>query len=116
MPTAQVGAGKSSILAALLGELQPVGSGGAAAGKGSSSTAGGAGKASSPVGAGPLVAGSVAYCCQVPWVVAGTVQVGRRPAHGSAKCDCFQSSAATEALGPDNVTDSSQHRLIAAGT
>lgn len=60
----QVGSGKSSILAALLGELQPIGGSGGAQNKAGSGNS----------GAGPLVSGSVAYCCQVPWVVAGTVQ------------------------------------------
>ena len=55
----EVGAGKSSLLAALLGELLPVrgapGGGAAAAGA-------------------PWVRGRMAYCAQVPWIVSGTVR------------------------------------------
>jgi len=56
----QVGTGKSSILAALLGELQPFVSG--------AST-------EAAADAGPAVHGRVAYCSQVPWVVAGSIRV-----------------------------------------
>jgi hypothetical protein len=50
-------AGKSSVLAALLGELQPTLQRGSSA---------------SPV----AVRGSMAYCAQVPWIASGTVKVG----------------------------------------
>jgi ABC-type multidrug transport system fused ATPase/permease subunit len=56
----QVGSGKSSLLAALLGELQPVPPRGYRVGD-------------SIIGA-PVVRGSVAYCQQIPWIEAGTVQ------------------------------------------
>ncbi|GBF93736.1 hypothetical protein Rsub_06068 [Raphidocelis subcapitata] len=52
----EVGAGKSSLLAALLGELQPV-----RAQDGS-------------VKGGPALRGRVAYCAQVPWIVAGSLK------------------------------------------
>lgn len=55
----QVGAGKSSLLAAILGDLQPVPQQGYVTGgviKGS-----------------PAVCGRLAYCQQVPWIEAGTV-------------------------------------------
>ncbi|KAF6260228.1 P-loop containing nucleoside triphosphate hydrolase protein [Scenedesmus sp. NREL 46B-D3] len=52
----EVGAGKSSLLAALLGELMPVrGPDGAVHG-------------------GPTVVGRVAYCSQVPWIMAATLR------------------------------------------
>ncbi|EFN52562.1 hypothetical protein CHLNCDRAFT_138549 [Chlorella variabilis] len=58
-----VGSGKSSVLAALLGELQPTQRGGA--------SAAGAGVAAAP----PVtVRGSVAYSSQVPWIVSSTVK------------------------------------------
>lgn len=63
-PAPRPPAGKSSILAALLGELQP------------SRARGELGPeryAPSPVS----VRGSVAYCSQVPWIVSGSLKVGR---------------------------------------
>ena len=69
----QVGSGKSSILAALLGELQPI-LGGAAP--------------DSFASAAPLVHGRVAYCSQVAWVVAGTIRV---------RCGCNSSPHACHA-------------------
>ena len=88
-PRMQVGSGKSSILAALLGELQPLRScGGGNSPQNGGGTGGVAESADGVAGAttsssgdsqssddGPLVVGSVAYCSQVPWVAAGTVQV-----------------------------------------
>ncbi|KAL4424666.1 hypothetical protein ABPG77_004473 [Micractinium sp. CCAP 211/92] len=56
-----VGSGKSSILAALLGELQPT-SARHVSGRGAG--------ALSPV----TVRGSVAYCSQVPWIVSGSLK------------------------------------------
>lgn len=47
----EVGSGKSSILAALLGELQPL-----------------------DPSHGPLLKGQVAYCSQVPWIMAATLR------------------------------------------
>lgn len=86
-PTVQVGSGKSSILAALLGELQPLGlqpcTGGSGSGSGgaegastsraqvavslqdSSSSGGGGGAGGASVPGSPLMAGTVAYCAQV---------------------------------------------------
>ncbi|GLC33196.1 hypothetical protein PLESTB_000360400 [Pleodorina starrii] len=90
-----VGSGKSSLLAALLGELQPLrGRGGEqqrqGEGEEEEETAGGAsaGPAVGPVDGGggggggrgdsgdcgPIVRGRVAYCAQVPWIVAGSVR------------------------------------------
>lgn len=57
-----VGCGKSSVLAALLGELQPSRQPG---------SSGGQQRGRQPI----AVRGSVAYCSQVPWVVSGTVKV-----------------------------------------
>jgi ABC-type transport system involved in cytochrome bd biosynthesis fused ATPase/permease subunit len=58
-----VGSGKSSILAALLGELQPF-------------MGGQIGDDAQDVGgAGPVLHGHAAYCSQVPWVVAGSIRV-----------------------------------------
>ena len=56
----QVGSGKSSLLAALLGELQPVACAGHVPGD--------------PITGAPVVSGRVAYCQQVPWIEAGTVR------------------------------------------
>ena len=56
----EVGCGKSSLLAALLGELQPVPQPGYTLGD-------------AIVGA-PVVTGRVAYCQQAPWIEAGTVR------------------------------------------
>jgi hypothetical protein len=56
----EVGSGKSSLLAALLGELQPMPPPDYTAGK--------------PIQGAPLVTGSVAYCQQIPWIEAGTVK------------------------------------------
>lgn len=61
-----VGAGKSSVLAALLGELQP--SAAALSGGGAAAPAA---AAEAPVS----VRGRVAYCSQVPWIVSGSVKV-----------------------------------------
>ena len=77
----EVGAGKSSVLAALLGELQPMqrGSGSPHAADGGAAAARGSfGTEPPPVAAatGPPVRlrGSVAYAGQVPWVISGTVR------------------------------------------
>ena len=67
----QVGAGKSSLLAALLGELLPL-PGPAPPTRAPGSAAG------DPSSAAPLVHGRMAYCSQVPWIVSGSVRV--RPA------------------------------------
>jgi ABC-type multidrug transport system fused ATPase/permease subunit len=56
----EVGSGKTSLLAALLGELQPMPPPDYTAGK--------------PIQGAPLVTGSVAYCQQIPWIEAGTVK------------------------------------------
>lgn len=56
----QVGAGKSSLLAALLGELQPVAGAGHVPGQ--------------HIRGAPVVCGLVALCQQVPWIEAGTVR------------------------------------------
>eukprot|EP00887_Chlorella_sp_A99_P004200 scaffold15.g4200.t1 len=79
-----VGAGKSSLLAALLGELQPTArkvrrapvghgtEGGAAPGReGPEQVQQAEQRAGSPA---VEVHGSVAYCAQVPWIVSGTVR------------------------------------------
>ncbi len=58
----EVGSGKSSVLAALLGELLPL--------QQASPLEGGA----SAGGLGPVVRGSVAFCQQVPWIVAGSLR------------------------------------------
>lgn len=52
----QVGSGKSSVLSALLGEIQPLQKPGEPA-------------------AYPVLGGKVAYCGQVPWVVSGSFKV-----------------------------------------
>jgi len=62
-----VGSGKSSLLAALLGELQPLDA--------SLSSLQQAGSVPIETGTGPVMKGTVAYCCQVPWVDAGTIRV-----------------------------------------
>jgi hypothetical protein len=74
----EVGSGKSSVLAALLGELQPIrrkpgASGGPDAPE--NGEAGPAGGSSSGDG-GMVVRGRVAYCSQVPWIVSGSFKVG----------------------------------------
>jgi ABC-type multidrug transport system fused ATPase/permease subunit len=61
-----VGSGKSSLLAALLGELQPL-----PAEVRQQPTEGG--ESVAPV----EMYGSVAYCQQIPWIVSGTINVGR---------------------------------------
>ena len=61
----QVGSGKSSLLAALLGELQPL----------ESSLLPLQQPGTAPRG--PVMKGTVAYCCQVPWVDAGTIRVSQ---------------------------------------
>ncbi len=63
----QVGSGKSSLLAALLGELQPLDA--------SLSSLQQPGAAAIDTDTGPVMKGTVAYCCQVPWVDAGTIRV-----------------------------------------
>ena len=60
--TVQVGSGKSSLLSALLGEVQPL-------------QPPEHGAAGAVVSKGPVMRGSVAYCSQVPWVNAGTIRV-----------------------------------------
>ena len=65
-----VGTGKSSVLAALLGELQPM----RASSDGSNSGSGGGSAHRSPV----VVRGRVAYCSQVPWIMSGSVRVRQR--------------------------------------
>ena len=65
-----VGSGKSSLLAALLGELQPV-AGSWASGDGAPAVA---------------VRGAVAYCAQAPWIEAGTVKVGEARRCRSRAC------------------------------
>ena len=55
-----MGAGKSSLLAALLGELQPVAGAGHVPGQ--------------HIRGAPVVCGRVALCQQVPWIEAGTVR------------------------------------------
>lgn len=76
-----VGSGKSSILAALLGELQPIrqpAPAGTAPGAAAADGPGvpGPAAASAPAAAAPIaVRGSVAYCSQVPWIVGGTLKV-----------------------------------------
>eukprot|EP00879_Flechtneria_rotunda_P017481 GHRR01018328.1.p1 GENE.GHRR01018328.1~~GHRR01018328.1.p1 ORF type:complete len:1541 (+),score=583.94 GHRR01018328.1:446-5068(+) len=52
----EVGSGKSSLLAALLGELMPIRS------------------REGTVQGGPIVVGGVAYCSQVPWIMAATLR------------------------------------------
>ena len=56
----EVGSGKSSLLAALLGELQPIPPRGYQAGK--------------AIAGAPVVTGGVAYCAQAPWIQAGTAR------------------------------------------
>jgi ATP-binding cassette, subfamily C (CFTR/MRP), member 1 len=56
----QVGSGKSSLLAALLGELQPVPQAGYVPGD--------------EIEGAPRMKGRVAYCQQVPWIEAGSVR------------------------------------------
>lgn len=56
----QVGSGKSSLLSALLGELQPIPQPGYVPG--------------SKIDGAPRIRGRVAYCQQVPWIEAGTVR------------------------------------------
>jgi ABC-type transport system involved in cytochrome bd biosynthesis fused ATPase/permease subunit len=56
----EVGSGKSSLLSALLGELQPVPPPDYNVGD--------------PISGAPVVSGSVAYCQQIPWIEAGTVK------------------------------------------
>jgi ATP-binding cassette, subfamily C (CFTR/MRP), member 1 len=56
----EVGCGKSSLLAALLGELQPIPQEGYVVGE--------------AIRGAPVVTGSVAYCQQIPWIEAGTVR------------------------------------------
>jgi len=60
----EVGSGKSSLLAALLGELLPLPM--------ACGLDGGANGADG--GRGPLLVGCVAYCSQIPWIASGTVR------------------------------------------
>ncbi|KAG2425890.1 hypothetical protein HYH02_014893 [Chlamydomonas schloesseri] len=78
-----VGCGKSSLLAALLGELQPLerplaAAVDAAATADTAVTAATAATAAAAAAgggdAGPVVRGRVAYCAQVPWIMAGSVR------------------------------------------
>jgi len=89
----EVGSGKSSLLAALLGELQPLvevgaqqqqqpmptptplaaAAAAAAVGADPFSSAA-AGAFFDPHGSGPVVRGRVAYCAQVPWVMGATLR------------------------------------------
>ena len=93
----QVGSGKSSLLAALLGELQPLYNSSSSLPEASSQTgpqsssehgtipiakgaeAASAGTAAMLKGTGPVMKGTVAYCSQVPWVDAGTIRVRSSP-------------------------------------
>ena len=96
----QVGSGKSSLLAALLGELQPLHTSSSPLPEANNETgqqsndsthrhgtgpvAQGAepavmGTASMMKGTGPVMKGKVAYCSQVPWVDAGTIRVRLSP-------------------------------------
>ena len=63
----QVGSGKSSLLTALLGELQPL----------ETSLLPLQQPGTGPIAYGPVMNGTVAYCCQVPWVDAGTIRVSK---------------------------------------
>jgi ABC-type multidrug transport system fused ATPase/permease subunit len=66
-----VGAGKSSLLSALLGELQPVWPVDATPANSPISSGNGTKSRTTPE---IVVAGSVAYCSQIPWIMAGTVR------------------------------------------
>jgi ABC-type multidrug transport system fused ATPase/permease subunit len=81
----EVGSGKSSLLAALLGELQPLPPSSSLASSSSSpaaaatslcddSSSATAAAFFEPEGTGPVVRGRVAYCAQVPWVMGATLR------------------------------------------
>eukprot|EP00798_Chlamydomonas_sp_ICE-L_P022325 gene22325-29401_t len=87
----EVGSGKSSLLMALLGDLQPLLAQGGSAGEGVhvtslSSSQGAAGSVQPHVAvymnelggtsanSGAVMCGSISYCSQIPWIVAGTVK------------------------------------------
>jgi ABC-type transport system involved in cytochrome bd biosynthesis fused ATPase/permease subunit len=73
MPCPQVGSGKSSVLAALLGEMQPIRTDACEAATRDGSSLSLSGNSDTA----PAISGRVAYCSQVPWVVAGSVKVRR---------------------------------------
>lgn len=80
----EVGSGKSSLLAALLGELQPLQPQDPTAAAATASCDHGhggdvmppskSGSEGAAASLGPVVVGTVAYCAQVPWIVAGSVR------------------------------------------
>jgi ABC-type multidrug transport system fused ATPase/permease subunit len=73
----EVGAGKSSLLAALLGELQPLPSSSSSPSSQPPSTTATTDDPAAffdPNGTGPVVRGRVAYCAQVPWVMGATLR------------------------------------------
>jgi hypothetical protein len=86
----EVGSGKSSLLAALLGELQPM-----------------APPPGDPAGATPprpVVRGPVAYCTQIPWVMAATIKARARSSRASlgpaARLDGAWRSRSSALQGP----------------
>lgn len=94
----EVGSGKSSVLAALLGELQPMHSGrsitamqgGSAGCKAAVAEDGGTTGSKGAAGLGGeeqpvVVRGRVAYCSQVPWIVSGSFKVWQR----FRACSCW---------------------------
>lgn len=80
----EVGSGKSSLLAALLGELQPIPPAGWQLG--------------TAIPGCPVMVGTVAYCQQTPWIVAGTVRENvtfGAHSHDEARCVHFSIHAAS---------------------